>query len=271
MTEQEYSKAEGVRRSDLWRMEESPEKFKYFLEHPMEQTSAMAFGSACHKMILEPGTFCDEYAVAPQINRLTKEGKAQWVAFCEENSQKTIVKMEDADTMREMEIALERCGLAAELLRGDGETETPIFWVDPDTGEKCKVKCDRVVTMDGQYVIVDYKTALSANTDRFNNEIFRLGYHMQAGMYTDGLMYGRNLDYRPRFLFVVQEKKAPYSLNVIEVTEDVMNAGCAKFHELLEKYHECAELDVWPGYVESNLPNETFLPGWVSIGEEEDV
>ncbi|MBQ1302965.1 MAG: hypothetical protein IIY29_06450 [Firmicutes bacterium] len=36
MTEQEYNQAEGIRRSDLWKMEDSPEKFKYFLEHPEE-------------------------------------------------------------------------------------------------------------------------------------------------------------------------------------------------------------------------------------------
>ena len=53
MTELEYNQAEGIRRSDLWKMEDSPEKFKYFLENPMEQTPAMAFGSACHKYVLE--------------------------------------------------------------------------------------------------------------------------------------------------------------------------------------------------------------------------
>ena len=46
MTEQEYNQAEGIRRSDLWKMEDSPEKFRYFSEHPAEQTPAMAFGSA---------------------------------------------------------------------------------------------------------------------------------------------------------------------------------------------------------------------------------
>ena len=85
MTEREYNAAEGIRRSDLWRMEDSAEKFKYFLEHPVEQTPAMAFGSACHKMILEPGDFSNEYAVAPEINRRTNAGKAEWEQFCADN------------------------------------------------------------------------------------------------------------------------------------------------------------------------------------------
>ena len=32
MTESEYNSIEAVRRSDLWRMHESPEKYLWFLE-----------------------------------------------------------------------------------------------------------------------------------------------------------------------------------------------------------------------------------------------
>ena len=269
MTENEYNNAEGVRRSDLWKMEDSAEKFKYFLEHPTEQTPAMAFGSACHKMILEPETFGDEYAIAPQCDRRTKEGKAMWNAFAEDSEGKTIVGFDDAQAMADMETALEECSLAHKLIRGEGQTEVALFWTDPDTGEKCKAKLDRLLKdEDGKYVIVDYKTAVSAETQRFNYEIFKLGYHFQAGFYSEGLMNVMELDYRPRFLFVAQEKKEPYSLNVIEVTDDVMKIGVAKFHELLQKYHDCKEVDIWPGYCD-DVPNETQLPGWFSLDGEE--
>ena len=39
MTEREYNEAEGIRRSDLWKIEDSPEKFKYNLEHPVRWCS----------------------------------------------------------------------------------------------------------------------------------------------------------------------------------------------------------------------------------------
>ena len=269
MTEKEYNEAEGVRRSDLWRMEDSAEKFRYFLDHPVEQTTAMAFGSACHKMILEPNDFGSEYAVAPQVDGRTKEGKESKARFAEENVGKTIVSADDALVMAEMEAALEACPLANELIRGEGQAEVPIFWTDPETGEKCKAKLDRVIQEDGRYVIVDYKTAAHADTERFNQEIFKLGYHFQAGFYSEGLKNALNLDYRPRFLFVAQEKKAPYSVNVIEVTEDVMAVGVAKFHDLLGKMHECKAVDIWPGYCD-DIPNEAFIPGWMSFGEDED-
>ena len=269
MTEQEYNNADGIRRSDLWKMEDSPEKFKYFLEHPVEQTPAMAFGSACHKMILEPDDFGKEYAVAPKIDKRTKEGKAMWEAFIADNEGKTIISTEDSETMADMESALEACPLAYELIRGEGQNEVPLFWTDPETGEKCKAKLDRLIQEDGKYVIVDYKTALYAETQRFNNEIWKLGYFYQAGFYSEGLMQALGLDYRPRFIFVAQEKKAPYSVNVIEVSEEVMKIGMAKFHELLNRYHECKEVDMYPGYVD-DMPNETTLPGWYSLDGEDE-
>lgn len=271
MNEHDYNSAEGIRRSDLWKMEDSPEKFKWFLEHPVEQTPAMAFGSACHKMILEPWDFGNEYAVAPNIDRRTKEGKAMWEAFCTDNAGKTILSADDAETMREMEEALERCPLAHKLIRGKGETEQAFFWTDRETGEKCKIKTDRLVKYNRRWYVVDYKTCLCAETMRFNSEVFRLGYYFQAGMYTEGVMQVKKLRSRPGFLFVAQEKKAPYSVNVIEVSEEVMNAGVAKFHELLGKYHDCNVLDNWPGYLIGDVPNDCFVPTWMEREMEDEM
>lgn len=268
MNEMEYNKAEGIRRSDLWKIEDSPEKFRYYQDHPVEQTPAMAFGSACHKMILEPADFGNEYAIAPQVDRRTNEGKAAWKAFCDDNQGKTVVTQGDADVMHEMELALERCPLANKLIRGKGDTEAAFFWTDPDTKEKCKIKCDRVVKYNRRLYVVDYKTCKSADTNRFNNDIWKLGYYFQTGMYVEGIKISKKLKKMPGFIFVAQEKEPPYAVNVIEVSEDVIKIGVAKFHELLEKYHECQIVDIWPGYC-GDIPNETQLPGWYSLDGED--
>jgi len=269
MTEREYNEAEGIRRSDLWRMADSPEKYKYFLENPQEQTPSMAFGSACHKMILEPDTFGDEYAVAPQVDRRTKDGKAQWEAFIEDNAGKTIISADDAAVMEEMETALVRCPLAKELLWGKGSSEVPVFWTDPETGEKCKVKLDRLLIYEGQNVVVDYKTATSAQTEKFNRSVFNFGYALQAAMYTEALLHNGEVK-RPRFIFVVQEKKAPYSVNVVEVSPEVMEFGMKQYRTLLDRLHTCKELDEWPGYLPiDGGTNWTDLPAWVDEEEEE--
>ncbi len=269
MTENEYNLAEGIRRSDLWRMEESPEKFKYFLEHPIEQTPAMAFGSACHKFILENEDFPGEYALAPNVDKRTKAGKEEWEAFIASIGKRTPITQDDNKTMVEMYAAIERCPLAKKLLFGKGEVEVPLFWTDKETGEKCKAKLDRLVKYNRRPYIVDYKTTLCAETFRFNSDLWKLGYYFQAGMYTEGVMKVKKLRKRPGFLFVAQEKKPPYSVNVIEVSEEVMNAGVAKFHSLLGKYHDCKVLDYFPGYLTGNIPNDSFVPTWM-MNEMED-
>ena len=139
---------------------------------------------------------------------------------------------------------------------------------DKQTGEKCKAKMDRVVTYRRRKYIVDYKTTMTADTFRFNSEIWKRGYYMQAGMYAEGMKTALKLRKLPGFLFVAQEKKPPYSVNVVEVSEEVMNAGLAKFHALLEKYHACNAIDEWPGYV-GDVPNDAFVPGWM-MSEMED-
>ena len=270
MNEQEYNNAEGVRRSELWKMEDSPEKFKWFLDHPIEQTPAMAFGSACHKLVLEGyDKFTEEFAVAPVADKRTKEGKAVWEAFCAANDGKTIVSKDDYDTMVDMSIAIKRCPLAYNLFNKKGETEAAFFWTDPDTKEPCKIKTDRLVKYNRRWYVVDYKTTTCAETFRFNSDIWKMGYYFQAGMYTEGVMRAKKLKKRPGFLFVAQEKKEPYSVNVIEVSEEVMNAGVAKFHELLDKMHQCKLVDLYPGYV-NDVPNDSFVPGWMEREMEDE-
>lgn len=271
MNERDYNSAEGIRRSDLWKMEDSPEKFKYFLEHPAEQTPAMAFGSATHKFVLENHEFFNEYAVSLKVDKRTKEGKEVWERFCEENAGKTIISADDYDIMDDMMKALQGCPLAKKLLFGKGETEQAFFWTDPETGEKCKIKTDRLVKYNRRWYVVDYKTCQCAETFKFNSEIWKLGYYMQAGMYAEGVKAAKKLRKLPGFLFVAQEKKPPYSVNVIEVSEEVMAAGVAKFHELLEKYHNCNMLDVWPGYMTGDVPNDSFVPGWMEREMEDDL
>lgn len=272
MTEKEYNDHPGVRRSDLWKISESPEKYKYAITHPIEKTPAMTFGSATHKYILEMDGFNEEYAVAPILDKRTKFGKEQWEQFCAHVVDKTVISADDFQIIQDMAAALRQNPIAANLIYGKGQTEVPFFWTDKDTGEQCKVKLDRLVRLNRRYVVVDYKTAMSAETGKFSNEIVKLGYSLQCAMYTEGVMIKKRLKYRPDFIFVVQEKKEPYAVNVIYVSSDsgVMIYGQDQFREFLGILHQCKETGFWYGYTGAfGEMNEAFLPGYIQIGEDD--
>jgi ATP-dependent exoDNAse (exonuclease V) beta subunit len=274
MTEKEYNEHPGVRRSDLWKISESPEKYKYAVEHPLEPTPALVFGAATHKYILEKDGFDEEYAVIPEmIDRRTKAGKEMWEEFLTKTSGKAAISTEDFKTMTEMRKVLEDNPIANKLLYGKGKTEMPFFWKDKDTHELCKVKLDRLVRLDRRFAVVDYKTAKNAKTDVFIHDMTRYGYTLQAAMYTEGVMKCKRLKYRPDFIFVVQEKTPPYSVNVVYVPSDssVMQYGIDQFREFIGILHQCKETGYFFGYTGAfGDMSEAYLPGYVGLADGDD-
>ena len=69
MTEQKYRQNPAISRSELWRLRESPEKFRWSKDHPDEPTPALIFGQLVHKLVLEPDSFGEAFAVSPVGDR----------------------------------------------------------------------------------------------------------------------------------------------------------------------------------------------------------
>lgn len=271
MTEKEYRSHPAISRSELWRMDDSPEKFKWFREHPPATTPAFLFGQVAHKLLLQPDTFDTEFIVMPPIDRRTKAGKEQYEAFLSEAGERAVVTADDYDKAAAMVEAALRNQTVATWIE-HGFAEVPFFWTDPDTGVDCKCRIDLLTTdAENAPLIVDYKTAGSAKTDVFNQHLFKYGYHFQSAMYSEGVMTASNLIERPSFIFIVQEKTAPYSVNLISVSAEVTLAGLDKYRELLGTYKFCSDSGYWYGY---NGPldevNESYLPGWMQLGVEDE-
>ena len=272
MTEKEYRSHPAISRSELWHMHESPEKFKWYREYPPAPTSALLFGQVVHKLILQADDFSNDFIVWPGLNRTTKAGKEAWAQFLQIVGDRQVVDKDGPNGYnRAVEMANKVLSnpVCKRLLNGD--RERPFFWTDADTGEACKCRVDCLTETEDGLVIVDYKTANNADTDIFNHSIWKYGYHFQAAMYSEGVMQCLELTERPQFVFIVQEKTMPYSVNVVTVPPEVMLAGLDTFRELIGIYHECKETGYWYGYTGPfNEPNEAYLPGWMSMGEEED-
>ena len=252
MTNKEYREHEGISRSELNILRsKTPFHFKYSQEHKEEDTAALLEGRAAHKMILEPETFFDEFAVAPKIDRRTAAGKEAYAAFVEESEGKEVITEEIYEKLKEMAEAIKLNPEAVLYLKGDHEQS--FFWTDAETGEVCKVRPDCLANVAGQKYIVDYKTTSSCADYEFERSVRKYGYKFQAGMYREGVFQNTFDEYL--FAFVAQEKTPPYASRVYICSDEFLREGTEQFRETLNQYHFCKENNEWSGY-----PNE-YLAG----------
>ena len=257
MTEKDYRASEGISRSELWRLMDSPEKFKYLQEHPEPPSPALVFGAVVHKLFLEPEDFVNEYVVVETTDRRTKAGKEAWRVA--ELSGKTPVSVADYQTASAMVEKLNNTPFVGKLL--DGAHEDAMRWTDELTGEVCKIRMDCLTYIGNTPVIIDYKTTTDASPEGFIKSALNYGYDFQTGMYTEGVEKLTGI--KPRFVFIVQEKTAPYAINIMEADELFIKRGRDTFRYLIGLYHECKTTDNWYGYMGAEPSiGKLYLPAW---------
>lgn len=261
MTEKEYRNHPAVSRSDLWKLAESPEKFKFYKENPPEPTPSLVFGQLFHKLALQPESFSDEYAILPQLDRRTKEGKERWAEFSKDAEGKTIITADDYRKATEMCTALKNSPFVSKLLSGEREKE--FFWVDEMTGEECKCRVDCILETEKVNIITDIKTTTDATTEHFMKDSINYGYDFQSAMYIEGAKKNTGKDYV--FVFIAVEKDPPYAVNILQADSLIIKRGYDIFRELIGVYHDCRVNDDWYGYLgKYKMINNLSLPAWLA-------
>lgn len=254
MSQREYREAEGISRSELFKIARSPMHFKYAMENPTDSAS-LAFGRALHKYVLEKEDFGNDFIILPEINRRTKDGKAEYERYQLEAfaNDRELVSRADMTVIMEMYEAVMAHPVARALL--SGEHEKDFFWTDAATGEKCKCRPDCMTEYNGLKYIVDYKSTDSCEDGHFERSCRKYGYKFQAGMYTEGVFQNTFEQYG--FAFVAQEKNPPYAVRVYFCTPEFVAQGYDQFREFIGIYHSCKETGNWYGYEGAmNVPTE---------------
>lgn len=261
ISNKEYRQREGVSASDLKQMAKSMAHYKYYKENPADSDSpAFLFGRATHKMILEPYDFDNEFAVAPMVDRRTKEGKEAYAKFVSESAGKDVITQETYEQLLAMRDALYATPFCKKLI--DGEHEKSFFWEENGLVMKCRP--DSFCKIGDKYVCVDYKTAENAETEAFMKSAISYLYDVQSAHYLEGLKrtYGKDFE----FIFVIQEKKPPFAANIVQADEYFIQSGRQLRESLLEDYKECLERGEWKGYMgfsdEAQI-NSLSVPSWV--------
>ena len=244
-----YYENPAVNKSTLWWMRKSPAHFQWARTAETPDTPAMRFGRAVHSAILTPGDYLDHYAEF-YGDRRTKAGKEEYQALVDSGME--VISADDAETIRQM---VKACPI--DIFK-DCETEKALYWTDSEAGVSCKGRLDAVRSG----MVIDYKTTTDANTDAFAKEALRYGYDLQAAMYLEAAKANGYGDCE--FVFIAQEKSAPFAVNVIKAGDAFLDRGRWIMLDLLTKYKECAEKDEWPGYG----TNELVIPEWAVMYDE---
>ena len=269
MTNAEYRKKEGISSSDLKLMMKSLALWKYCHDNPEENDSeALQFGRAYHKLMLEPDDFDKEFIVSPKFDRRTKEGKAAAEEFAIKAEGKEIITEETFQKLLEMQIALYNTPFVKLLIKG--EHEKSFFWKDKETGIPCKCRPDSFGEIKGQYACIDLKTTTNAETSAFLRDAMKFGYDIQAYHYCQGLEDHYKKPFK--FIFIAQEKTAPYLVNVLEADEYFMQNGKVLQTSLLEKYKKALETGEYEGYMTKDGGiNSLSVPEWIKNSLEVEI
>jgi exodeoxyribonuclease VIII len=231
-----------------------------------EETNAFRLGSAVHCAILEESTFADRYAVKPDCDRRTKEGKAQFAEWSAQHVGKTYIDAEELAQTIAMRVAVGEHPIARDLL-AVGSPE--LTWRVPQANALGALQCRTdwfnsvgCAASEGEPYVLDIKTVETldrAAFRTFERAAFAYGYHRQAGFYLPLLNEFAGRPVRKMF-HVAVEKCEPYGVAVYRLSDEAVARGQDENIEDLIRLKRCYETGFWPNI--EPVVYELGLPKW---------
>lgn len=249
--------------STLKRTKKSPLHYK---EEERKESPALAFGKAYHCAVLEPQEFETRYYVSDTstlvqqvLEEAAEAGKTlksptstkrykELKAIEDEKHPGEELSEDDYHKIMAMKRRLFSHPYAKYLLTG-GDVEQQHY---------CKL-----TTMDDQEIgvrfipdnlkkdkrtCVDLKTAADASVDGFTRAAANFDYQLQAALSVDMLeeIYSPGVPWR--FMYVVQETKAPYAFNIFKASPNYLGQGRYEYELLMLLWQRSVDDGEYPGY-----------------------
>lgn len=173
--------------------------------------------------------------------------KAEWMR---NNGHRNILEPEEWDQLMNMRAAVMAHQMARKLVEAPGRAEYSVYWIDPATGELCRIRPDKWLDNG---VVLDLKSTEDASPEGFAKSIANWGYDVQDPFYSDGIEAATGKPVRA-FIFLAVEKTArvvegmPLGVALYQLDEASRELGRAKYREDLMVYAQCKKNNVWPCY-----------------------
>ncbi|RJU02002.1 recE [Arthrobacter frigidicola] len=236
----------------------TPAHFRHQQTHPT-YSDAFDMGTAAHSVILENDyTGILEVDAPNWLTKAAKEAKSEARA-----AGLVPLLSKDLRAVEAMHASVLAHDRARTILQG-GKAEQSVYW-HHETGTLLKARPDKF-NPDSALgpLIVDLKTTISADPEKFSKSVADYGYHQQQAWYEDGL---KAHGFDAKFVFVLVEKAPPYLVNVVELDPYAVELGRFANDKAIRLYNECTTNDHWPGYP---VAEPVHLPLWAERQAEED-
>ena len=226
----------------------------------------MELGTAAHKLVLGKGA---ELVVIEAENYRGKA--AQECAKDARAAGKVPLLPHEHEQVQAMAAAIREHPVAGALFDPEhGDPEQSLFWQDAEFGIWRRARLDWLPRPAGygrRMVVPDLKSCTSAAPAAIAKAVANLGYYVQAAWYVDAVE-ALGLADDPAFLLVFVETAPPYLITVAQLDEEAMAIGRRRGAEACERFRDCTECGIWPGYeLPGYAPGEIIpvsLPYWAT-------
>jgi len=274
-----YHSSNGISKSGLDLIAQSPEHYQTVKKHPKPSIPAWVVGTALHTIILEPDEFDNRYVMEPpsapprptaaQLNAakptaLALERIAYWEQWDAENEGKIMLstkpgedpfwKPSDWCMIHRMRDSILMHETASILLDpSQGKAEQSIYWIDKDDDYGSREPTYRLAKARPDFInlahnlMVDLKTTADASYTEFRRSVSKWRYFVQDPWYTSGYYQATGKAVQD-FVFAAVEKQPPYGVGIYKLGQQEKRAGRALMLKNLDTYHECLTTGVWPAY-----------------------
>jgi hypothetical protein len=242
-----------------------PAQFKYDRDNPPAPKREFDLGTAVHAELLEEGKgltvldFDNYQTKAAQQDR--DEARAAGLVP---------LLRQEYEQVQAMVAAVRKHPQAGPLFAGPGIAERSIYWTDPATGIRCRVRPDWLKELPSLTLAVDLKTTKDASPQAVQKAIRDYSYHQQDALYVDGIWAALKPE-DVRFVFVFVSKTPPHLITVRELPQQDRDIGRARNEHALRIYADCTARDEWPDWTGpvDEIP-QLGLPSWDVIRQTEE-
>lgn len=244
-----------------------PAQFKYDRDNPQPPKREFDLGNAVHAAVLGEG---HDIVEIPYPDYKKADARALRDAAYDEGKVPLLPK--EKLQVEAMEKAVREHPLAGPLFApGSGVAERSIYWTDPATGVRCRVRPDWLKQLPGMTLCADLKTIRDAAPDTISRAIRDHNYHQQDPLYIDGIEAAGLAPDGCRFIFAFVSKQPPHLITVRELTDQDRDIGRARNERALRIYADCIARDEWPDWTGpvTEIP-QIGMPVWETIRQAEE-